>query len=199
VKAAPVLRKKESPLEVSIRTASIVSGVSLAAMAVLAPLGVMIALPAGNTALAALIVLVVAALDVVIAVALYPVLRSGGTLLAAISAAMRLAYAPIFAVAAGTLALGRVADFQSIWDAGLLLFGAHLMLAGIAIVRSQTIPSWLGALVLLAGFGYVFDACLVLLNPGATLRLGEFVFIGEVVLFIWLLGWSGRTRTKKRD
>lgn len=184
-------------MEVSIRTASIVAGASLAAMAVLAPLGVMLALPAGHTRLAALIVLLVAALDVVIAVALYPVLRSGGTLMAALSAAMRLAYAPIFAVAAGALALGRVEDFQSIWDAGLLLFGAHLVLTGIAIVRSQTIPTWLGALVLLAGFGYVFDACLVLLNPGATLRLGEFVFIGEVVLFIWLLGWSGRKRNKK--
>lgn len=104
-------------MEVSIRTASIVSGVSLAAMAVLAPLSVMLALPAGHTRLAALIVLLVAALDVVIAVALYPVLRSGGTLMAALSAAMRLAYAPIFAVAAGTLSLGHVEDFQSIWDA----------------------------------------------------------------------------------
>ena len=84
-------------MDVSIRTASIVSGCSLAAMAVVAPLGVMIALPAGHTALAALIVLLVAALDVVVAVALYPVLRSGGTLVAAIAVAMRLAYAPIFA------------------------------------------------------------------------------------------------------
>lgn len=81
----------------------------------------------------------------------------------------------------------------------MLLFGAHLVLAGIAIVRSQTIPSWLGAFVLLAGFGYVFDACLVLLVPSATVRLGEFVFIGEVVLFIWLLGWSGRTRSKRHS
>ncbi|MFT4135888.1 DUF4386 family protein [Microbacterium sp.] len=184
-------------MEVSIRSASIVSGVGLAAMAVIAPLGVMLALPAGLTAAAALVVLLVAALDVVVAVALYPVLCSGGTLLAAISAAMRLAYAPIFAAAAGALASGDVDGFQSTWDAGLLLFGAHLLLAGTATVRSRDMPTWLGALVLLAGVGYVFDACLVLLVPDATLRLGQFVFIGEVVLFIWLLGWGGRARNEK--
>lgn len=181
-------------MEVSIRSASIVSGVSLAAMAVIAPLGVMLALPAGHASVSALMMLVVAALDVVVAVALYPVLRSGGRLLAAISAALRLVYASIFAVAAGALALGDVESFRMTWDAGLLLFGAHLVLAGMAIVRSRGIPTWLGALVLLAGVGYLFDACLVLLAPGATLRLGEFVFIGEVVLCIWLLGWGGRTR-----
>lgn len=184
-------------MDVSIRTTSIVSGISLAAMAVIAPLGVMLALPAGHTRLAALMVLLVATLDVVIAVALYPVLRSGGTLLAAIAAAMRLAYAPIFAAAAGALAMGNVESFQSTWDAGLLLFGAHLMLAGTAIVRSRNIPTWLGALVLVAGVGYFFDACLVLLVPDATLRLGEFVFIGEVVLFIWLLGWGGRAQNER--
>lgn len=180
-------------MDVSIRTASLVCGISLAAMAVIAPLGVMLALPAGHTALAALTVLLVAALDVVVAVSLYPVLRSGGTLLAAIAAAMRLAYAPVFAAAAGSLAVGEVERFQATWDAGLLLFGAHLVLAGAAIVRSHRMPTWLGALVLLAGAGYVVDSCLVLLAPASTLRLGEFVFIGEVVLCVWLLGWGGRT------
>lgn len=91
-------------MSTSVRTASLVAGISLATMAVLAPIGIMVALPAGATGLTALIVLVVAALDVVIGVALYPVLRSGGMLLAATASALRIAYAAVFATAAGALA-----------------------------------------------------------------------------------------------
>src|SRR5690606_37364394 len=88
-------------------------------MAVLAPLGVMVALPAGATGVAALLVLAVAMLDVVAVVALLPLLRTAGALLAQIVVALRLVYAAVFATAAGQL-LGDadLARFQAIWDAG---------------------------------------------------------------------------------
>lgn len=178
---------------VSIRSASLLAGASLALMAVIAPLGVMVALPAGATGLAAIVVLVVSTLDVVIAVALYPVLLRGGALLAGCASALRLAYGAVFATAAGALvAAPDVERFQAIWDAGLLIFGGHLVLVGIAVVRISHTPTWIGALVLIAGLGYLIDAVSIALNPATSIRIGEFAFVGEVVLLIWLLGWGGR-------
>ncbi|MGA4670389.1 DUF4386 family protein [Propionibacteriaceae bacterium Y1923] len=186
---------------VPVRTAAIVAGSSLALMAVLAPLGVMVALPAGATGAAALVVLLVAALDVVVGVALYPVVKPGGALLAGTSAALRIAYAAVFAAAAGSLlAPADTARFQAIWDAGLLLFGLHLGVAGLAMVRARTMPTthpmptWVGILLVIAGAGYVVDAVTVALTPANPTAFGEFTFIGEVVLLVWLIGWGGRVR-----
>lgn len=177
----------------ALRTSALVAGISLALMALLAPLGLLVALPAGQTGVAALLVLVVAGLDVVVAVALYPVLAPGGRLLAQIAAAMRVTYAAVFAVAAGSLLDPvNVAHFQAVWDAGLLIFGAHLALVGLAVVRASSIPTWIGLLVLVAGAGYLADAILAALSPGSPLAFGEFTFVGEVVLLIWLIGWGGR-------
>ena len=86
-------------MNTSARTASLLAGCSLAAMAVLAPIGVMVALPSGETGAAALIMLVVACLDVVIGVALFVALRGRDSLLVAISAGMRIAFAAVLAVA----------------------------------------------------------------------------------------------------
>ena len=82
-------------MNTSLRTSALVAGTSLALMALIAPLGLLIALPAGMTGIAALSVLVIAALDVVAAVALYPVLRPGGELLAQIASATRVAYVDV--------------------------------------------------------------------------------------------------------
>lgn len=180
---------------VSLRTASLIAGASLAAMAVLSPLGLLVALPAGAVGLAALVVLIIAALDMVAAVALFPVLAGGGTLIAGCSAALRLGYGATFATAAGFLvAPADVERFQAIWDLGLFVFGAHLLLTGIAVVRGTATPTWIGILVAVAGLGYLVDATSVALTPASALTLGQFTFIGEVVLLVWLLGWAGRKR-----
>lgn len=183
---------------VSIRSASLLAGFSLALMAVIAPLGVMVALPSGATGVAAIVVLFVSALDVLIAVALYPVLRQAGTLLAGCACALRLAYGVVFATAAGFLvSTPDVERFQAIWDAGLFIFGTHLLLVGIAVVRISDMPTWMGMLVAIAGLGYLIDAVSVALNPATSISIGEFAFIGEVILLIWLLGWGGRTTSSE--
>lgn len=180
---------------VSIRAASLLAGVSLALMAVLAPLGLMIALPAGAVGVTATVVLLIAVLDVFVAVGLYPVLRPAGVLLAASASGLRLAYAAVFAAAAGSLA-GQpdIERFEAVWEMGLFVFAWHLLLVGIAGVRADAVPSWVGALVLIAGLGYLIDSVSMAIAPAAPLAIGEFAFIGEVVLLVWLLGWSGRTR-----
>ncbi|MFT4167204.1 MAG: DUF4386 domain-containing protein [Microlunatus sp.] len=180
---------------VSLRTASLLAGGSLAVMAALGPLALMVALPTGAVGVAALMVVVVATLDIVTAVALFPVLAGGGTLIAGCSAALRLGYGAIFATAAGFLvAPADVVRFQAIWDLGLFVFGAHLLLTGVAVLRGSRMPSWIGALVAIAGLGYLVDAVSVALVPAKPLALGQFTFVGEVVLLIWLLGWGGRER-----
>lgn len=163
-------------------------------MAALAPVGVLVALPAGHLQVAASVVLIVVVLDVIAAVALYPVLKDGGELLAGIASALRLVYAAIFASAAGLLAAGNAEQFQMVWDAGLLVFGTHLVLVGVAAMRARNISTWIGIIVALAGVGYILDSLLVLLAPGAGISVGEFTFIGEVVLLVWLLGWGGRVK-----
>jgi hypothetical protein len=193
------------PTTISPRAAALTAGISLALMAVLAPLGLMVALPAGLTGPAALTVLVIAALDVVVGIALYPILRPGGELIAQVAAALRVAYGAAFAVA-GAFLLGPADPerFQATWDAALFLFGLHLLAVGLAAVRAGGIPTWIGVLVLVAGVGYTVDAVSVALAPSAPLGLGQFAFVGEVVLLVWLIGWGGRrsgtsTRTGRVD
>ena len=177
----------------SHRTSSLVAGLSLALMTLLAPVGLLIALPAGATEVTALVVLVIATLDVIAAVALYPLLASGGQLLAKIATALRVAYGAIFAAAAGSLlAPVDVAHFQAVWDAALLLFGVHLVLVGVAMMRSRALPTWIGALVIVAGLGYFADSVLVALTPETALSFAAFTFIGELVLMVWLIVWGGR-------
>lgn len=180
-------------MNTSLRSSALVAGISLALMVLLA-VGLVMALSAGSSGIAAVVVLLISALDVVAAVALYPVLAPGGQLLAQTATAMRVAYGAVFAVAAGSL-LEPVdtARFQAVWDAGLLIFGVHLVLVGIAAVRAPTVPTWIGALVSVAGVGYALDATLVALSPGSAVSFAQVTFIGEVILLFWLIGWAGRT------
>lgn len=177
------------------RTPAIVAGVAIGLLALLAPVGLMVALPAGLTGVFGLIILSMAALDTVAGVALYPVLRSGGELLAQCAAATRVVYGAAFAVAAGFLfAPVDVDRFHSVWEAALLIFGIHLILVGVAVIRARALPTFVGALVLISGAGYAVDAVSMAISPSAPLTVGEVTFVGEVVLAIWLLGWAGRSR-----
>jgi hypothetical protein len=176
-----------------MRSAAITAGLALLAMAVLAPIAVIWAIPDEQYGVAALIVLVVAALDVVAAIALIVVLEPGGKLLAQTAAALRVTYAAVFAVAGAAL-LEPVdeARFDAIWDAGLLVFGAHLLVAAVAAWRATHIPNWLAALVGIAGIGYVIDTTVVALAPTSDVTVAPVTFIGEVVLLVWLLARCGR-------
>lgn len=127
-------------------------------------------------------------LDLIVAVALYYLLRSVNKNLSLYMAASRLVYAAIFAYA-----LSRISDlsaFQSIWDKSLLLFGIHLLLLGILVYRSGFIPKWLGILILLAAVGYIIDSIAKMF--GTPTNLGIFTFFGEVLFAIWLVVRSGR-------
>lgn len=188
-----------SPTLSALRAPSLVAGLAMASMAVLSPVGMLVALPAGHTALAAYVALVVATLDIVVAVALLPVLTPGGRLLAQIAVALRVTYAAVFAVAGGwLLASADASRFEAVWNAGLLLFGTHLVLVGIAAVRTGFVPAWIGALVTIAGTGYAIDSTTAALLPGTGISVSGFTFVGEVVLLVWLIARGGRPRRSAR-
>ena len=129
-----------------------------------------------------------------------------------LAAAFRIGYAAVFAVAISRLvgvlpvsgdanrALAGTDAFSAIWQAGLVLFGIHLLLIGYLAIRSGFVPKIVGIALAIAGIGYLADAAGKLLIPGYSIGIAAVTGIGEVVLMIWLLinGSSGFGRQHPR-
>jgi hypothetical protein len=147
-------------------------------------------------------------LDVVVSWALYRVFAPVNKAISMLAAWFRLAYSAIFMVAISHLtgvlpllesdrspvsdasqsqaqALLEIVTFKNIWDAGLILFGVHLLIIGYLAARSGYVPRLLGGLLVLGGFGYVFDSFAAVL--GSSIEISVVTFIGELVLAFWLV------------
>ena len=83
-------------------------------------------------------------------------------------------------------------SFGYIWSAGLILFGAHLFLLGMLILKSSYVPSIIGALVSIAGLGYFAYYLSAYVAPDFELGWLFFTFFGELIFMLWLLiaGWT---------
>lgn len=170
------------------RATALTTGVSLALMAVAAPLAIFLALPSGHTTIAALLLVLVIVLDVIVAVTLSDVLSPGGGPVAVTATGLRLLYAAVFAVAVFFLFRGDAETFRQVWDPGLGVFGLHLLT--VAVLGWRTIlPRIIAGLVFLAGLGYLVDA----LSP-LEFEVSGVSFVGEVALLLWLLVRGGRAR-----
>ncbi len=153
--------------------------------------------------------LVVAVLDTVVAWGLYLLLRPTNESLAILVAWLRVVYAAVFAYALVNLldvaqllqgpdatalspaqvqaqVASSIASFGNGWDLALAVFGLHLVGVGVLLVRSVAFPNFLGALVLLAGTGYLADAFGTILVPDYSLNVSVFTFVGEALLIVWL-------------
>jgi Domain of unknown function (DUF4386) len=206
---------------VEIRRASTIAGIALLLVAVLggfAYVGVLERLvveddaaeTAANLAgsetlfrLAVASLLIVAALDVVVALALYRVFQPASRDLSLLAAWLRVAYAAIFVAAIAQLGgvlrlvpeageasgqvLSGVHAYEDVWSAGLLIFGGHLLVLGALVVRTAYSPTVLGVLLVIAGLGYAVDSFGELLFAGYDVSVAAFTFVGEVVLIFWLL------------
>jgi len=161
-------------------------------------------------------ILTIVLLDVVVAWALYVFLRPVNRSLSLLAMLFRLVYAAIFGVALGNLlaipalversesagaaqsqqlqelALLQFETFEAIWGLGLAIFGFHLVVVGYLAYDAKYVPSPVGALVALAGTGYVVDGVGAAAMEGYSLELSAFLFVGEIVLLVWLL-YRGRT------
>ena len=95
--------------------------------------------------------------------------------------------------------LSRLDGFDAAWNAGLVLFGMHLVVIGwLLLRRSGVFATVVGALVLLAGAGYLADSVLWVLVPDG-LAVAQFTFIGEIVLIAWLVVGGIRSLRAGRD
>lgn len=156
-----------------------------------------------------------ALLDVVIAWALMRVFGPVHAELSRLAAWLRLAYSAVFLVALSQLvgipgllngaegttglteaqlhaqALAKVEAFQDIWFAGLVLFGAHLVIVGYLAHRSGYVPRLIGVLLVIAGVGYGFDSFLTVAVDDVPFAVSTVTFLGEFLLALWLLFRAG--------
>lgn len=218
--------------DISLRNSAIVAGLSLLFMAILAPIaqfGVLQKLiVAGDPTITAdnimasvgifragiCIFLIVAVLDVVVAWALYILLKPVNRSFSLLAAWFRVAYAAIFVSAVNNLlnvlqllsgsdylkvfetdqlyaqVLLFLNSFTDGWSIGLAIFGIHLLVVGYLVFKSGYFPKFLGIFVMIAGLGYLIDNLGKLISADYTLSIAMFTFIGEVLLIFWLL-WRG--------
>ena len=218
--------------DLSLRKAAIVAGLGLLIMAILAPIanfGVLqklivsgdatttannIMASAGLFRIGIVCFLIVAILDVVVAWALYSLLKPVNQSLSLLAAWFRVVYAAIFAIALSNLftivqllngdvylkafetnqlsaqVMLFLDAFKNGWDFGLVIFGIHLFVLGYLAFKSGYIPKFLGILVIIAGLGYLTDGFGKILSPNYNVTISMFTFIGEALLIFWLL-WRG--------
>jgi hypothetical protein len=162
---------------------------------------------------------VVAFLDVVVAWAMYGLLRGVDQGLARFVGWSRAVYAVVFASAILNLAqvaqlvgsstadladatvqsqvATQAASFGSRWDVALIVFACHLFALGALLLRSVDFPRILSALVFVAAAGYLADALGRLFVPGYALTISMFTFVGEALLIVWLfkIGIKGSRAT----
>lgn len=125
--------------------------------------------------------IIVLFLDIVVAWALYILLKQVNKNLALLTAWFRLIYAAIFGAAlfnflsilqllnedvySGAMEPNQINiqvmmlinEFNNAWTIALVFFGVHLLVLGYLVFKSLFIPKILGILVMLAGLGYLID------------------------------------------
>ena len=200
-----------------LRVASVVAGSGLALLTILAVVGNFLVLKrlitsgdpattmtniAGSPGLfrwGIASLLTAAVLDVVIAAALLRLFTPVNRDISRLAAWFRLAYAAVFLVAVSQLAgvlpnldnpargQQSIDAFNTVWNAGLILFGVHLLLIGYLAYRSGFIAKVIGILLVLAGIGYLVDGFGTVLVSGYSLNVAQVTFVGEAVLIFWLL------------
>jgi hypothetical protein len=159
-------------------------------------------------AIAAFFAIVV--LDVVVAWALYVLLRPVDRSLALLTAWLRLAFAAVFAYCLvnllnaaqllgsntpalqgeqlSTQVMVSLAAFNSGWTGiALGIFGLHLLALAYLLYRLPGFPWLLAVLVAIAGAGYTTDALGTVLVPNYSLTVAAFTFVGEALLIPWFL------------
>lgn len=153
--------------------------------------------------------------DIVVAWALYYLLRpvsSAGSLLAALFrllyaavvlsalgellVAYRLVTTPQYLAEFGSRALAANVDlaihaFRYEYAFALIVFGGHLIIVGYLIVRSTYIPRLLGPILAIDGLGWIVSGLQPYFFENAHLDWIFYTFFGELLFMLWLLigGW----------
>jgi hypothetical protein len=154
---------------------------------------------------------VVALLDVIVAWSLFRLFGPVNRNVSGLAALLRVAYATVFMVAISQLegipalldgsgygaaftvqqrqsqVVLRIDGFHDVWFAGLILFGAHLVVLGYLAYRSGFVPRPLGVLLVVAGVGYGYDSFVRVFSSGSPFAVSSVTFVGEFLFGLWLL------------
>ncbi|WP_440954410.1 DUF4386 domain-containing protein [Methanosarcina sp. Mfa9] len=155
--------------------------------------------------------LIILILDVVVAWALYFLLKPVNKSLSLLMAWFRLVYTAIFGMALLNLVIVLLllsgADYLAVfetdqlhaqvmlslnafsdgWAIGLLFFGLHLALLGYLVFKSDHIPGILGVLLIVAGLSYLIDYFALFLFPDFDAAISQVAGWGELLFMFWLL------------
>ena len=155
--------------------------------------------------------IVVIILDVVVAWALYVLLKPVNKSLSLLMAWFRLVYATVFSFSLVfpviVLLLLSGADYLTVfetdqlhaqvtlflnafrdgWAIGLVFFGLHLALLGYLVFKSGYIPRILGILLIVAGLSYLIDYFGEFLFPTFNVGISQIAGWGELLFMVWLL------------
>ena len=161
---------------------------------------------AGNTASFVIEVIlwwIIVATDVAVSIGLFQLYRDKSPALSALAMSTRLVYSLILAAGviilstaagAGANALARIDLFEKIWSLGLIIFGVHLFLLGMASAKGRSTPSLLSWLLGFAGICY--SAIHLLRNLGTQTApmasklesvLAAPMALAEMILAVWLI------------
>ena len=153
--------------------------------------------------------------DLAVSVALYLFYQSTHKKAAATMAILRLVYTGMLGLAivqlvkvyplirnAGAFSLTEtaqqvtlhLAQFNTLWSAGLIVFGFHLAVLAFAILKSDFTPRIFGYLLYIAGFSYILINAMyrfALADPGLTKTLEQVLTLpmalGEILFAFWLI------------
>jgi len=78
-------------------------------------------------------------------------------------------------------------SFRLEWSFGLIIFAIYLILLGYLVIKSSYVPKVIGALILIAGLGYLTHTLGAFIIPTINLDFLFFTFFGELIFMIWLL------------
>ncbi len=170
----------------------------------------------GSSALLVAIVgwIIICVLDFIVSWGVYGLLKDKNKAMALISGGLRLVYTLFLCVAISklvvllieinkeTMSMTNMAEFIEntgsqfyfIWQLGLILFGMHLVMTGVALIKRFPRMKILYVLLIIGGIGYCLTSGLVVLNLSNTSVYSVInsimllpMIVGELGLGIWLL------------
>ncbi len=90
-------------------------------------------------------------------------------------------------------------NFQDVWSVGLIVFGGHLMILGILVLKADEAPKWIAILLLLASVGYFVIHSLELVDPAVknitdaiNIIMPIPMAVGELSFALWLIFRGGK-------
>ncbi len=133
--------------------------------------------------------LLVLALDAIIGLALYAVLKPANKNLALLTAILRLLYVGTLVVGLLCLAFKiiDVYSYTSIKLIGYIFFALHIFVLGYTVLKSEYIPKSLGILLVAASFTYIVFFVDLHLPETFMVAIMLIMLIAELALSIWLM------------